>query len=963
MSFNEVLTEDQRDIVDAGGYIGRDYILFCPNTVVLQCHPAAASAEDVIAEFEYDSVVTGAYTDVYEGQVVIISTTTDLKATELWRGRIRELPTSSTLYINESSILLDTAYYVTVIDTHEPMPRLRSGNFVDWNTAPEGLQPLIKGLQSAYLKEPDALGEAEFTFSPVGQALEEGATIDDDTAWEWDIDGTPYTTREVTVTLAEGHYWARVWLTDSEGVTSYFAFQVIVADEDSTGLVRLAADGYEVTGNWDNGWNGSVTYFAGIEDVLDRTRVVIVSWHQYRDGDPAFPNISFVGYLREEDDSARADENYSALAETRYTLAGFGAIAGEMPFNPLAIRNLASPTLWDEINLPTTERAIAHILTRYTTLLTLCALDFGTLTNDHFGGDMDVSSSSPLDACNTIASEINAQLIFAPCGQITLDRNACFLTTDERNALDVITTPIHTDNMLVLAYKRAHVGNLAQIQIGFRTYYTADNTNLGVTATAPAIAYADGMDFDTAPNQLLLADSTPEDAQKEARQRAGHLLAYRTEGDEITIQLDDGWGWLVPSQHQWWSMELAASVLTAGRAFSADDRLLLKSITHTYSAERGTRAVNVTFLRETRGKLAAVRVEIVPSAVTVQIPYHPPLSAYLGAFPPANSLRMPSLTPNKRQPYKPRHHAPYMPLPPAIADEIASSMGQSGCYVQNPPVNFRNPANVATNFLTVLGEPYLITVKGSARIGTDGWIANLNLVSAENGFAIVPPWGAWTGGTGYTAADGDIGIPPAGIRSIIINQTLPSATWTSVTMTFDIVKGTFTAVTPAALIFLNGSIVASVLPGSLLDGTNLTLVWTGSMVVTDLQLQILSSYDDVLPYAYGGSVTLKSVVITGTGTDPFTGNPGGDLWGDAFYHWTLDEEGEPNTAQLYTGTQGLIIDNAPVAVPPIYSPTHEYPLAMTGTGNTVLWRYAYPTQAQAENLLLYVMICGAGAGS
>jgi hypothetical protein len=153
------------------------------------------------------------------------------------------------------------------------------------------------------------------------------------------------------------------------------------------------------------------------------------------------------------------------------------------------------------------------------------------------------------------------------------------------------------------------------------------------------------------------------------------------------------------------------------------------------------------------------------------------------------------------------------------------------------------------------------------------WECTFDFTVAENGFAPVSPWGSW--GSGYTTGDGTFAAPTlTGIRSIIVEETVTSATWTSVTMTFDLTKGHFDPTTPVGVIFLNGSIVASVAEGSITDGTDKTLTWNGSMAVTAVQLQVVTSHDQSDPITYSGASTLKSMNVHGSGDNPFTEGTG-----------------------------------------------------------------------------------------
>jgi hypothetical protein len=961
MGFNIPVTSEQQDIIDSGNYAGRDWLLFTPFEIVLQARPASDSSASVITEIEYDNVVSGDYEDVREDMTVLLTTgtTTNDYKRPLWRGRITQLPTSDLLYINESSIALDVDLYITVLQTYEPAQRLRSFNLIDgWRTF-EKLAPAIKGLYSSYVKEPDS-GEAQFAFSPVGQAMEDGDSIDDDEAWLWEFSNTVTydvgddTTREITVTVPEGHTWATVKCTGANGVTGKFIFEIYVQDRYTGDYVYAGNEGVDITNDWDNGVNASVRYFEGVQDILDRWRCTVVTFESLRDGDPEFPNVSFVGYLRQDDNETRGDASYGTLKQRSYNIAGAAALGGEIKLSQLAINDTGTPAAWDDIELPNPARVIQHLGTRYAFFLELFSIDYGTIDNTWYGGDMDIESPFLLDACNQIADEINAQLIFAADGQIILRRNISLVTsTAERNAADVIAE-IPSSRIKVLDYSHPHMDSLAQIVIGFRSYRTADGSSLAIRGTAPAVALGEGPDFDELPAQLLAANASEADARLEAGQRTANLMAYRDEGDEFTVELDGSYRFAQPSIHQWWHLIVAASETTNNIALTTADRLLLRSISHRFNPERGTRTLRATFRRETVGGLAMVLVEVIPASVPTAMPPRPPLPAYQGAFSPAGTLNYTSQTPGRTQPYSGRRYGSVsLPYSPAQQQRAGDAVPPLGCRVQSPPVNFRNPADVLTAFATVNGADYLITVRGSARISAGGWMEPVDFAPADGDFTAVesagnpvaiytPPW---------TRVYDNASL---GISETRIEQTFADTT------NFLSVRARVTSTSPTAQFYVYSSAgEEGVTPVGIVTNAwiQVNVNYTDDYLRLDLAPALITDTGDFV-------LTFHEIEVSGTGINPFTGTPGsGDLYGDAFYQWVVDEDGEAGAAELYPATRGLRLNSTPVAVPPEYNANHEYHILYTGDGNQLPVRFQDDDYADNENLILYMLICGENAGT
>lgn len=960
MGFNTALSGGDYTALRSGGYAARQYAAFCPNTVVFQCEAAESITDTVFAEFGWAGATEGAYTAVKSGMVVLITDGTDLRK-PLFRGRIRKAATSSILYINETSFALTSGYVVTVLDTYDVVEKLRSGDYVDWDISFQNLQPEIKGLQSVYFKEPVS-GSAQFNFAPTAQAMADSATI---SSWSWDLPGATYdsgssSTQNVTVSFAEGHRWGRVTVTDSNGVTNTFIFEIYVADETSSTLVYLAADDFRVNGDWQSGWNGSINYFGGVENVLDKTRCVIVTFNSYKSGSPAFSNIVLSGYLRNEATSVQADERYSRTSQVAYEITGYQAIAGELHAPSLPIRDTASPAAWDDIKLPTTQRVISYLRNRYSTLGSLTACDFVVTDSTWFGSNINLSESSLMDSIQRVADEIKAMMVFAPDGQCRIARNGIFVSTSDRDAQTTVASGITAADRLRWDIQRANTRTVGQVIVGCRVFRTADGGSTGYVATAPAEASGEGQEQQQVTNQLLQADQDETDAKAEAGQRAGDLLEAANPADELTVTFTDGWYWMVPSPDQWWTFTIAADSNVRGLVYTDTDRWQLLSVSVAYNNETGGKEVTASFRRETQGGLTQILVNVVPSVVDTPQPVLALLSEYGGVFAPPSTLNYTSDAPIDAdlQPFNPRSLGQVgLPMPTSDAAQEAEYMPEPGCQVY--AINFRNPSEVGADFVSANGQPYSIVVSGDAQLGNGAWSQTFDFTGSDGGWQViataVPP-GSYSPGVGWIS-----GFNAANnINQVAIERIFTSTTITSILATYDAAAGSTASNSsrPRQILATSGGGTVVNQSETIVYGTGQTYLWTGS-VIADRVAVLLVPANRVAapPPAVNGSATLTSVTITGIGVNPFTGT-GAPTRGDAFYYGY--DEASGGQAQLYSGAQGLRIQGTGIAIPPPYNANHEYAFEWIGDGNQPLFKFEDSDYSGNQNVNLILKICAPG---
>lgn len=280
----------------------KQFILFNPNDVVWQTQPdAQVDGSLPYAEFDWDGTDQGNRTNVKEGMTVLVSTSSDYRATTIFRGRVRKVPDATTFFINETSVDLEVTDFITVLDDfdiHEKQERrepiltnafdLTGVRFIDWDKTFEKLPPVISDLQSTYV---DISGDATifFSFAPTVTAMAASAAI---STYLWDVgDGTitvgTSASQNITASFpgsdTNEHRWVSLTVTDDNGISSYFVFEVYSVDLTDTGSVvfRLDTNAVNITGTRQEGFNVSGRVVESFSTILNRTRCTIISIDDY----------------------------------------------------------------------------------------------------------------------------------------------------------------------------------------------------------------------------------------------------------------------------------------------------------------------------------------------------------------------------------------------------------------------------------------------------------------------------------------------------------------------------------------------------------------------------------------------------------------------------------------------------------------------------------------------------------
>jgi hypothetical protein len=667
---------------------------------------------------------------------------------------------------------------------------------------------------------------------------------------------------------------------------------------------------------------------------MNGTRAIIVSRRKYKGGalEGDMPNVSFVGYLSKENNSTQSRNDKSVTFE----ITSIWERAGQLPMNPIAIRDVASPGAWDEINLPTTQNVVTHVLARYSTILNLCSLNLDTVDGTWYGGEMNVNSSSLGDAMSQFLSEINAEIIQNPSGELFLRRDLRFTDDDTRDDADSIWTLTEAD-LKSLDVEVRHDEKTGRVIIGFRGYQTSRVPSKGGKAVAPAVILGTSSETHTRGNQLMPANLSDANLLIAARDRVGQILAAENPPYEMTGTTRGNLSWLNTSCHQWVTISLSASATTRKQALSM--RALLVSLELSYLNREGDHDLTIELLPETKGGGALIVAALTPNVSGLSMFVLPPMSAYGGNYGGPSTLNGPNQRFNRQN-----MGGMGVPIPPNQSYEEAQYAPGNGWITV--AISYKNPSNVATGFITTLGEPYRVKISGLTDITSGATVETIEERFDEGDDGGYTPY-VNAGAVSYATYMSD-GWAQGFPGRIIARKDSPGQTYTGA----EIYLSRILTIADGAVAIYIREYAADPTLGTIVAGALIT-------------------YDDV--YVFSGFST-----TAGIGFEVGTSNSipdvrvtkiiwTGDLIAttarkmDAFFSWEIDpDSGDPIDVQPHGGAAGLFLDNVVVVPPGERDPSGNYEIEVTGTGSVVQIRFQYPDYTNILGNLLFLKWNGDG---
>lgn len=657
MPFPPELDSGQLTAIRGTRYASEQLILLNSNTVVLQAEITAVPTTNSFAQVTLDTPTIGAIEDALPGMRVLIGED-DNPRHAFFDGRVRKTPAGSVLYINETSARIEVGHICTVIldfGLYEKLARVvnKTTYLKDWDLTYSAPKPIIYDLQSAYVGIGDP---TTFALSPQAFAVASGATIDDET-WLWTVPtGVTITVgaedeREIEIEVEESltEYWIHVQVEDIGGRVGERWFPVWALPADLA--IPAGFEGAQIERALEGGANASVSAFAGVDDVLDNTLCVIFRREWYEDDlTPVVTNIDFVGRLRNESDPNNPDETANRVWESRFEIEGMGTQLGRVAAAMIECLDKGSASVWDEIVNLTPWRAICHLLQTHTTFCEINSLSFDSTSNTFRYPSFPGKGSSIWDSIVDFMNGINATMDFAASGEAFVYRDGRWLTGVEQDALETVAD-FEMQDGIQFTFEHSHIDQTGQVNAFGASFNTSANKIPVVAAFWPGSAQGPGVGRPVLDGQILAVNQSKLAAEAEIERRIGKKAAIDNNRDELTVEHPDGYHFLIPTAHGWYTWTLdPEDAVTRGLAFDDTTRWILESVSVTHDNETGSDEVTGKYVKLTPSSDGKAYDPPTSTTTFPAFPPFPPFNIY-PSFPDLPILLPPDLPPFAGPPY------------------------------------------------------------------------------------------------------------------------------------------------------------------------------------------------------------------------------------------------------------------------------------------------------------------------
>ena len=641
MPFNTALSAGdyinlRGDGSNAPAYRVKTFVSASANTQVYTARINQTTFFNSAAFITYDGGV-GTLADVRIDQTIVISRTNDPTAF-YWRGRVRQTPTSTVLFINETGADFADDDYIFILndyDVHIKLARYGSVSgsagsqvLLDFNRpfAPpsaatpqaQQLPPLISDHQAVYAAMvDDGTSLMTVVLAPTVTAAQNGTTI---STYFWEVEDGTITVgtdadKDITVTFPVGERYIHLTATDSAGNALTRHIWVLAHDKgvNHPNAVLALGDTLNISceiplspnEGASEGWESEVTAFAGVDTMLDRTRMVIWKHDEQYNGAAATVwdnNIIFIGRMSSESDTTTIDEKGEPIASATFNLESGLAQIARIHSPPIEMNNNAATSdLSLLIDRLTMWRTIWAELTLYNTCGSNFPVSFDDLTNAYElrneagtvsqGGD-------PLTDVADFAQSISACCEQAQDGRTEIVRRAIMLPDSDRNSLVTVADLTTSDMVEEIAIEHPQLLSLKSVKANGYTYNSSTNVVELSISIAPRGAPEEPVAEDSLPRQILQSNQTAEQARDELSQRCGDMIATLQQPDTIRLPLVDGWNGLTPAVDQWYTITLPADLNVRGISYDTSTRWWLQAIEITPLVIQGSAPVTATFIKE-----------------------------------------------------------------------------------------------------------------------------------------------------------------------------------------------------------------------------------------------------------------------------------------------------------------------------------------------------------------------------
>lgn len=552
--------------------------------------------KDNVLQVTYDTVTTGAYTDIIAGMTLWIGSAAGLH--DIGMARIRKTPTSAILYLGTNSeIDWDDNLYLTVVDEFSLWPRhARVVSGVTYMDGEEVYSDQHDDFDPIPVMGSDAVLDVDAY--PVVLQLDgsdswvPGGTITD---YLWTkTAGTlsSSTAADPTLTVSSYpsngliRYALRVTASNGKTFTGYRYVRVY----DSTHRPQ-AAQIASIEGNFDTGgWSFEATMYDDASDVRDRSPIILFA-RDYYGGvlgsigqQEGRENIVMQGWVDGE-----TIEYDSESGLVRFTVKGPQFWLDKMPgFPPVIAEQRTSSGSWNTIPSLTVDRALWHLLHWHSTATMVMDV---LLTGDtRYADKFDVPTQSLWMQIKEIAEKkIQAVPGCDRFGRLFVEIEPQYVQEAARTWVEVMTITA-ADWRDSIIFKRRLVGELAMLDLSSVDISAPNAAPKPYYSLSVGHAFARFGGIESMEN--LLASS-----QSQSNRMAGLVVGRRNNpwpSFEIKMAANNRMIDLFP--HQYYPLTIATGDTPRGKAF--DGRLIPRVISMEWDADNGVLLPTVTLEAE-----------------------------------------------------------------------------------------------------------------------------------------------------------------------------------------------------------------------------------------------------------------------------------------------------------------------------------------------------------------------------
>jgi hypothetical protein len=663
MTFNSALTAEQLvslrgDDNTASDYRPAVYISLNGNANVYTARVNQSSFTDQLLELTYDGGA-GTLSDVRVDMTVLVSNSDD-RTKAHFRGRVRLSPTSTTLYINETSNAnFADGDHIFIIDDYDLHQRLardgQSGTiFIDWDQEFTGLKPLIYDIQPVYASFADSVtGKYQIPFTPTVTAAEAptGRSIIS-YLWEFPssgvtIDAGTINDKDITLSFdpaVSNEYWIHLTAEDSNFVSITRHIKIFVYgkndEPDLNAFDELSLDcAIDINPNngASEGWIAGVVAYADMENVLDRTLCFVWQVEKLNGVETNIVNNAvMVGRFSAESNNTeylQDAESGQFNAVSSFEIEGPLAQLARLNFYPVAFANADDPSDYRiNINTLTVWRVVWATLTLFTTFGEIYPVSFGDIDDDFEYLFFSGQGGDTLNTLADYAQSINSVIQAHQDGAIQMGWRSNMLPTADRSGIVKVADLTTEDITLSYEIARPYLPQVASVD-GSGGSYTGNSASQQVDAflaTAPPGVPTDSASNANLARQILQVSGSETTQQDQLVQRVGDAFAAVNGTDTLTVVFNSGWQFLTPAVDQRYTVTIPASSNVRGIAYDTTTNWWLQAISKSWSPQSALWEVTGVLVKETDGSDGTI--------VTLPIPNSGPYGNTLVDFNGFNEL-------------------------------------------------------------------------------------------------------------------------------------------------------------------------------------------------------------------------------------------------------------------------------------------------------------------------------------